>query len=94
MNLLKTNGTLGFITTVTWQTGENYSKVREYLFKKYDLSEIINLPFNVFEGAYVDTGIVIIKNRESGKSYKIFCFEKNFPLKALENIKFQLVEVP
>ncbi len=92
LNLLKTNGTLGFITTVTWQTGENYSKVREYLFKKYDLSEIINLPFNVFEGAYVDTGIVIIKNRESGKSYKIFCFEKNFPLKALENIKFQLVE--
>ncbi len=92
LSLLKTNGTLGFITTVTWQTGENYSKVREYLFKKYDLKEIINLPFNVFEGAYVDTGIVIIKNKESGKLYNIYCFEKNFPLKALENIKFQVVE--
>jgi type I restriction-modification system DNA methylase subunit len=92
LNLLKTNGTLGFITTVTWQTGENYSKVREYLFKKYDLTQIINLPFNVFDGAYVDTGIVIIKNKESAKSYNIYCFEKNFPLKALENIKFQLVE--
>jgi type I restriction-modification system DNA methylase subunit len=92
LSLLKINGKLGFITTVTWQTGENYSKVREYLFKKYDLTEIINLPFNVFEGAYVDTGIVIIKNKESGKSYNIYCFEKNFPLKALENIKFQSVE--
>jgi type I restriction-modification system DNA methylase subunit len=92
LSLLKQNGTLGFITTVTWQTGENYSKVREYLLENFDLVEIINLPFNVFSGAYVDTGIVILKNKKSNKSYNIYCFDKNYPLSALENIPFQLVE--
>jgi len=92
LDLLKENGKLGFITTVTWQTGENYSKVREYLLNNFDLVEIINLPFNVFEGAYVDTGIVIIDNKESDNSYNIYCFEKSYPLSALENIPFQHVE--
>lgn len=92
LGLLSTNGMLGFITTVTWQTGENYTKVREYLFRNYDFGEIINLPFNVFADAFVDTGIVILKNNKRNKSYKIFCFDKNSQIQELGNIPFQLVE--
>ena len=61
IDLLKVNGYLSFVTTVTWQTGENYTEVRKFLFNNVNLEKIINLPFNVFADAYVDTGIFILK---------------------------------
>ncbi len=88
LGLLRNNGVLGFITTITWQTGENYIKLREYLFAKFDLVQIINLPFNVFADAYVDTGIVVFKNCDNKKSYNIYCFNKSESLSTLENIPF------
>ncbi len=91
LKMLKRNGILGFITTVTWQTGENYIKFREYLFKNYDLLEIVNLPFNVFSEAYVDTGIAIFRNHDNKKSYRIYCFDKNVELTTLENIPFEMI---
>ncbi|MBE7410974.1 MAG: Eco57I restriction-modification methylase domain-containing protein [Leptospiraceae bacterium] len=51
------SGYLGFISSITWQTGENCNKLREYLIKKVGIAQLVNLPFDVFKDAYVDTGI-------------------------------------
>ena len=93
LQLLKKNGFLGFITTVTWQTGENYIKVREHFLNNFNLKEIINLPFNVFEDAYVDTGIVIFKKCNNTKLYRIYCFEKNKTLMSLDGLEFENISI-
>ncbi len=72
---LNSLGWLGFISSITWQTGENFSKLREYLFKEFGILELVNLPFDVFKKAYVDTGIYILC-RKPTKNYSVFRFPK------------------
>lgn len=60
MRLLNRAGLLGYISSTTWETGENYSKLRQYLFEKHGLQRLINLPFDIFADAYVETCVYII----------------------------------
>lgn len=88
--LLKPDGKLGFISSVAWQTGENFNFVRKLVFEKYGVSEIINLPFDVFSDAYVDTGIFII-NGQKNNQYKIHQFDKKEQIVSLEKLPFTSV---
>ena len=58
--LLKSTGLLGYISSTTWETGENYRGLRQHLFEKHGLRRLINLPFDVFEDAYVETCVYVI----------------------------------
>lgn len=88
---LNNSGLLGFISSITWQTGENYGKLREYLFIKKGILKLINLPFNVFKNAYVDTGIYILSNK-SPKEYLIYRFNKKEQNPDLSNIDY--IKIP
>ena len=72
---LRPTGRLGFISSVTWQTGENYRKLRERLFTTFGVVTLVNLPFDVFKKAYVDTGVYIFSGKPSS-SYAIYRFPK------------------
>jgi type I restriction-modification system DNA methylase subunit len=88
---LNPNGLLGFISSITWQTGENYGKLRKSLFTKFGVKQLINLPFNVFKDAYVDTGIYVL-SASLTKQYNIYQFPKNTNLphwKILLLLKFR-----
>ena len=86
--LLNQQGLLAYIAPVTWQTGENYSKFRQYLVKNFGLEKIINLPFNIFEDAYVDTALYFItKPRRPG--YSVFAFDKKTKIENLADLKFE-----
>lgn len=88
--LLKDNGSLSFIAPITWQTGENYSKLRQFFIKEFGIDYIINLPFNTFENAYVETSIYnFIKAKLT--TYKIFNFDKKDESDSLEKIDFKTV---
>jgi hypothetical protein len=65
--------------------------LREALFKKAGIRELINLPFDVFKDAYVDTGVYII-GRESTKSYKICRFPKKAKIESLRQIPLVQVD--
>jgi hypothetical protein len=82
---LNKNGRLGFISSVTWQTGENYSKLREYLFTCAGVKYLVNLPFDVFKNAYVDTGVYIL-TKEKSAMYSIYRFPKKHKLPDMDNI--------
>ena len=73
-NLCK-NGLISFIAPITWQTGENYSQFRKWIFENYGINEIINLPFNIFEDAYVETAIYSLQKGKLDK-YRIYSFDK------------------
>jgi hypothetical protein len=90
LSMLTRRGVLGYISPITWQTGENYSMLRETLFTKAGVRELINLPFDVFNDAYVDTGVYIV-GRERTKSYAICRFPKKAKVESLAQTP--LVEV-
>ncbi len=88
---LKSSGRLGFISSLTWWTGENFNKLRKYMFTKTGVTTLINLPFDVFKNAYVDTGIYILSGSPVNK-YSIFRFPKKEKSPNLGNLKY--TEVP
>ena len=91
LRLVKKNSLLCYIAPVTWQTGENYSKLREKLFSDWGLSKIINLPFNIFADAYVDTCIYLMSSSPSS-NYDIYSYKKIENHNELQNITFNNIE--
>jgi adenine-specific DNA-methyltransferase len=63
IGLLRRDGKLGYIVPVTWETGTMYDIFRRILLKN-KIDFIINLPFDVFKDAYVDTCIMILSRQE------------------------------
>lgn len=76
LRLLNKQGYLCFISSLTWQTGDNYAALRRTIFTNHGLVKIVNLPFDIFESAYVDTGIYLIAHRKQS-TYQIIRFPKN-----------------
>ena len=90
LELICETGLLSFISSVTWQTGDNYDQFRKYLLTGYGLNEVINLPFDVFEDAYVDTCIYILsKDKNSG--YKIYNYPKNCKISSFIDLNFESI---
>ncbi|MFZ4413861.1 MAG: Eco57I restriction-modification methylase domain-containing protein, partial [Bacteroidales bacterium] len=92
INLLNINGLLSYIAPITWQTGENYSKFRNYLLRNNGIDKIINLPFNIFEDAYVDTALYFLLKHKYDK-YSIFAFDKKAKPNNLNNISFSIINI-
>jgi len=89
LDLLRYKGRLAYIAPTTWQTGDNYSKFRKHLLEKSDISEIINLPFNTFEDAYVETALYFINN-DLSPDYKIYNFAKK-SIHDLGEVDFKII---
>mgnify|MGYP003132336397 FL=1 len=83
--------TLSYIAPVTWETGENYKLLREKLFSEWGVSKIINLPFDIFTDAYVDTGIFLLENKPVDQ-YHIHSFKKNDDHQELKEIPFTVIK--
>jgi len=60
--LLRSDGRLGYIVPVSWQTAPDFEAFRSYVVREKFVENIVNLPFDTFKDAYVDCGIVIIGN--------------------------------
>ncbi len=61
IQILKTGGALGYIAPTSWQTGPLYRDLREYVLKSCQVALIVNLPYDVFADAYIDTSIYVLK---------------------------------
>ena len=92
LNIIKSNKLLCYISPLTWQTGENYCEFRKKLIKDWGIIKIINLPFNIFIDAYVDTAIYLFTNSVYNE-YQIFSFDKKQTISNLEIIVFKKIPV-
>ncbi|MBL0145596.1 MAG: Eco57I restriction-modification methylase domain-containing protein [Chitinophagaceae bacterium] len=79
-SIISQNGIFGLITPVSWQTGEKYFSLRNYLKENVRLLIAIKLPYNVFADAYVDTGIYIYDKKNNNTNYisRVFEYPVNF----------------
>jgi type I restriction-modification system DNA methylase subunit len=59
--ICKRDGFWSFINPVSWQSGENYILLRQFLLQNGKLEIAIKLPYDVFKDAYVDTGIYVVR---------------------------------
>ncbi|ADT85187.1 Eco57I restriction-modification methylase domain-containing protein [Thermococcus barophilus] len=95
--LLKDGGYLGFIIPASFGTGVNYTKARKHFLQTMELKVFLYLPFDVFEGAYVDNSIIVLKNEEPSMDNEvlIYAFPKRSRLEELltvwENPKIEKI---
>lgn len=66
--LLRHGGLLGYITPDAWLTGVSYVPLRSFLLASGTFVDFVNLPYDIFPDAYVDTvTMVFVKQVTSGK---------------------------
>lgn len=92
LKLLNKNGLLGYISTQTWQTGENFNEFRKKIFEDNGIVEIINLPYDVFKDAYVDTGVFIF-SRTNQKAYNYYGYSKRLKIDKIEKLLFENIRL-
>jgi len=90
--IINKTGILAYIAPLTWQTGENYAIFRKYLRSEKGINQIINLPFNTFEDAFVDTGMYVFSNHQS-PSYDIYNFDKKAIISDLKYLAFERIDI-
>ena len=93
--LLKSTGYFSFIVPVSWQTGVSYEALRRDLLGKYIIGKLINLPYDVFKDAYIDTGIFVftksgLSNRKDHVS--VFEFPKQTKVDNLDRIDYASID--
>jgi len=62
--LSSANGLVSYIVPTGWYTGANFGALRRYFAQNTDPITFINLPYDVFADAWVDTTIFITKRRQ------------------------------
>lgn len=81
---------LSYIAPLTWQTGENYSVLRKKMFSEWGIHKVVNLPFDIFVDAYIDTAIYLLTNIPAD-SYEIHSFKKKESHKELKQLAFNKI---
>ncbi len=77
------HGHVGYIVPVTWQTGLAYGSLRRVLDENAMPTVLVNLPFDVFREAYVDTCIAIfLVQPEPVQKQSLTVFAYQFPKRA------------
>jgi len=89
---LAMDGRLGYIAPQTWETGENYTDFRLRLLSDFGIQTVINLPFDVFKDAYVDTGVFVF-TRERTSSYGLCVMPKSGGVSDLSAVRLTSVPV-
>ena len=69
--LLRSSGAFGMIVPQSWETGTQFAPFRVGLARLAWVREVVNLPFDVFKEAYVDTCLLLVrKDAQEGRPCK------------------------
>jgi len=61
VQVLGRRGILSYIAPTSWQTGIGYRDFRAYALRTCQIAQIVNLPYDVFPDAYIDTSIYVLR---------------------------------
>ncbi len=92
--IVKAKSLFSLIIPIFWQTGDGYHQTRKFIKQKCKLSIGIILPYNIFEDAYVDTGIYIFRNVPSLNYHsKVFEFspKEKVDFDVMTSIEFNIL---
>jgi type I restriction-modification system DNA methylase subunit/fido (protein-threonine AMPylation protein) len=90
---LKKSGYISYISPVSWETSVMFENIRSALLNESSIKKIVNLPFDVFKDAYIDTGIFVIqKNKNISNKALVFEFPKKAKVDKLDIINYYEIE--
>jgi hypothetical protein len=93
LRIILPNSNISFINPITWLTGTKYRNTRSLFTDKNSLFKAINLPYDIFADAYVDTGIYFFQRKTNEES---LVFEYNpkdkIQIEDLRNIPFKILD--
>lgn len=96
VRMLRPSGRLSFIVPSAWTGGIAYQSMRESLLSR-TVEKIIELPFDVFEDAYVDTAIFVASGAKPTDEDHALCYQypKKSPIEsiALSDADFERVPI-
>jgi hypothetical protein len=90
LSLVHARGLVGYISSLTWETGENYAALRATMFGKHGVVEVINLPFDIFEAAYVETCCYVL-SKVPQSHYGISVLPKKTKVDTLHGVHLETV---
>jgi hypothetical protein len=68
-NLLKSQGYFGMIIPSGWVSTPSSKKLRERFAEQFRPTSFVSLPYDIFDGAYIDTIIVTAQRLSSGEAW-------------------------
>ncbi len=80
LRLLRPNRSLGYIIPSAWLGGPRYLSLRNFILKQC-VREIVELPFNTFKDAYVDTLVLILDQSTPSSTHQTLTY--SFPKKTV-----------
>jgi hypothetical protein len=87
---LKDGGEIGYIVPVTRETGARYDAFRSKFVIANYLRYLVNLPYDVFKDAYVDTCILIARKAKvqdpASQTCNTFEYKKRDKIKSITEI--------
>ena len=83
--IINTRGIISLITPVFWLNGDNYFNTRNLLLAEGHLEIGITLPYNVFQDAYVDTGIYIFSKSQQKSYSMVYEFEPKYNIDVIRH---------
>ncbi len=93
LKIVRLESNICLINPITWLTGEKYKKTRSLFITKSSLTKAINLPYNIFVDAFVDTGIYFFQRKDNDESL-VFEFNPKQKIQDgdLRKISFKVLE--
>jgi hypothetical protein len=85
IDLLKTNGIMGFIVSNAFLFSDKAKKLRDYILETCSVLEIVNFEqYQVFQDADITTCILILQKNKDTPSTKAYCFkDKDYTVETL-----------
>jgi hypothetical protein len=83
--LARKGGGIGFIVPSAWLGGPDYNPLRKELLK-WRIEAVLDLPFDVFPDAYVDTVVAVFRREVCGEEHlvKTYSYPKRLRLEAIQ----------
>lgn len=83
--LASKGGKIGFIVPSAWLGGPDYQPLRQEVLK-WRIEAVLDLPFDVFADAYVDTAVALFHREPCVEDHlvKTYCYPKRLKLEAIQ----------
>ena len=93
VKLISENSNISFINPITWLTGTRYKNTRNLFTGKNSLIKAINLPYDIFADAFVDTGIYFFQKKIAEQS-SVYEFKPKDKIQIVDllNIEFKALD--
>ena len=68
---LQADGLLSFIVPTGWYSGDHFSLLRQEIIRAFDPLAFVNLPYDIFHDAWVDTTVFVLRLRGMPREFPV-----------------------